>query len=192
MKTKIVSISKVNNIEIQSVEKDNEYYVPVRPICDALGIDVEGQRQRIERDEILSSVAFMTKATGGDKKEYEMLCLPIKYVFGWLFSIDVNRIRPEAKDVVLAYKMECYDILYDHFFGQYQNIDRQIKETAARKARIKTIKEDLEKNPPQDERIKELMELESLQNKESRLPFSQIGKRLKNEYQLIINFQETK
>ncbi|NJL06250.1 MAG: hypothetical protein HC911_15365 [Chloroflexaceae bacterium] len=35
--------------------------VPVRPVCDVLGVDWEGQRQRIARDEVLgSTVVEMT------------------------------------------------------------------------------------------------------------------------------------
>ena len=78
METK--KIFTINNVDIV-VTDDN--LVPIKPICEALGVDNEGQRQRIERDEILTSVAFMTKATGKDGKTYDMIALPIKYVFGW-------------------------------------------------------------------------------------------------------------
>ncbi len=190
-KTKLTVVSKVNSIEIQTVEKDKDYCVPIRPICDALGVDFSAQRQRIDRDEILCSTVVVITTVAADKKEREMYCLPIKYVWGWLLTIDVSRVKEEAKEVVIAYQMECYDVLYNYFFGQYQNMDKQIKEAAARKARIKQLRDDLEENPPQDKRIQELMELEKTQTKESRLPYSHIGKRLKDEYQLIINFQES-
>lgn len=60
METKI--IARVNNVDILSTS--DEQLVAIKPICEAIGIDWEGQRQRIERDEILSSVACMIKATG--------------------------------------------------------------------------------------------------------------------------------
>ena len=44
----------------------------IRPICEALGVDPEGQRQRIERDEILGPTACMIKAVAGDGKDREM------------------------------------------------------------------------------------------------------------------------
>ena len=34
---------------------DPNQLVPIKPICDALGIDAKAQRNRIDRDEILSS-----------------------------------------------------------------------------------------------------------------------------------------
>ena len=64
MKTR--NLATVNNVSIQIVDENNEKSVPIKPICEAIGVNFEGQRQRIERDEILSSVAFMTKATGSD------------------------------------------------------------------------------------------------------------------------------
>ena len=57
----------------------------------------------------------MTKATGSDGKDYEMFCLPLKFVFGWLFSIDTSRVKDEARPEVIAYKLQCYNVLYDYF-----------------------------------------------------------------------------
>lgn len=53
METKI--ITRVNNVDI--VSTSDEQLVPIRPICEALGIDANGQKQRIERNEILGPVA---------------------------------------------------------------------------------------------------------------------------------------
>lgn len=65
MDTKL--IARVNNVDI--IATSDEQMVAVRPICEALGIDWEGQRQRIERDEILSSTAFIIKAVAADGKK---------------------------------------------------------------------------------------------------------------------------
>ena len=62
METKI--IARVNNVDI--VSTSDEQLVAIKPICEAIGINWEGQRQRIERDEILGSVACIIKATGKD------------------------------------------------------------------------------------------------------------------------------
>ncbi len=107
-------VATVNNVAIV-VTGDENQFVPVKPICEALGIDFEGQRQRINRDEILSSIAFMTKVVAADGKEREMVNLPFKYVFGWLFTIDTSRVSEEARPAVIKYKLECYDALYEHF-----------------------------------------------------------------------------
>lgn len=108
-------ITTINETEIVTVENDGTIYVPIRPLCNAIGIDPEGQRQRIMRHYILSSVAFTLKATGTDGKSYDMLCLPLEYVYGWLFTIDANLVDADIRDNVATYQRECYEVLYKHF-----------------------------------------------------------------------------
>lgn len=113
MNTKI--ITRVNNVDI--VATSDEQLVPIRPICEALGVDFAGQRKKIQEDEDLSSVVDLTPSTGADGKQYEMLCLPIRYIFGWLFTINPKNVNPESQDAVRVYRRSCYDALYAHFFG---------------------------------------------------------------------------
>ena len=110
-------ISKINGVDIVTVDRDGEIFVPIKPICEAIGIDVESQRDKINSDEILSSVAVFCTATGADGKSYEMQCLPLRYVYGWLFTINPRKVAPEAREVVTRYRRECYDVLYEHFTG---------------------------------------------------------------------------
>lgn len=56
-----------------------------------------------------------------------MLCLPIQHVHGWLFSIQIAKVKPEAKELLLAFKKECYAVLFGHFFGKNKNIESNIK-----------------------------------------------------------------
>lgn len=137
METK--SIITVNNADIL-VSNDEERMVPIRPICQALGIDPEGQRQRIERDPILGSRAFNVKAVALDGRVLDMYAIPIRFVFGWLFSIDTSKVNAYAQEAVINYKLECYNALFDYFsdratfIEQKQNeIDKQL--TVVEKAR---------------------------------------------------------
>lgn len=68
----ISTISKVNGIEIITVDQDGETFVPIRPICQALGIDDKRQREKIQMDEILSSVGGLKPSTEADGKMYKM------------------------------------------------------------------------------------------------------------------------
>ncbi|MBR8719965.1 hypothetical protein IX307_001148 [Bacteroides pyogenes] len=111
METKI--IARVNNVDI--VSTSDEQLVAIKPICEALGIDVNGQRQRIERDEILGSTACIIHAVAADEKQREMYAIPYRYIFGWLFSIDISKVNENARESVKRYKQECYDALYEHF-----------------------------------------------------------------------------
>lgn len=116
MKTEIV---KVNDIQIECpYHKENkQHYVAVKPICMALGIDHSAQIKRIKEHPDFGSVVVTVTTTGADGKQYEMFCLPVKMVFGWLFTIDEHLVKPEAKDNLRRYRAECYDALYQHFTG---------------------------------------------------------------------------
>ena len=102
-----------NNQQLLTVEKDGIKYVAVKPICENLGLDWDSQRKRIDRDDVLSSVKVIMTATGSDDKNYEMVCLPIDYINGFLFGIDTSRVSEEIRPVVLYYKRECYKALFE-------------------------------------------------------------------------------
>lgn len=113
METK--KIFTINNVDIVVT---NDGLVPIKPICEALGIEVEPQRRKLKEDEDLDSVTTIKVATGADGKQYEMVCLPHQFVYGWLFTINPKNVKPEAKETVRKYRMECFWILYNHFHEQ--------------------------------------------------------------------------
>ena len=119
-----VVVAKINNQEIVVLGNNEERYIPIKPICEALGIAPQKQAEKIKEDEILGSVATLRVATGADGKQYEMFCLPLQYIFGWLFTINPKNVNEEAREAVVKYRQECYDVLYRHFFG---NMRRQIE-----------------------------------------------------------------
>lgn len=52
-------ITKINGIDIVAVEKDGEIYLPVTPICNAIGIDAKAQRDKIQNDDFLCSTGVI-------------------------------------------------------------------------------------------------------------------------------------
>jgi hypothetical protein len=94
-----------------------EIYVPMRQICDYLGLAFAGQRARINRDPVLSEATQIVSIAGGSAKggNPNLLCLPLKYLPGWLFGISVSRVKPELQEKILRYQRECYDVLWDAF-----------------------------------------------------------------------------
>jgi hypothetical protein len=54
----------------------------------------------------------MIQATGADGKEYEMYAIPFRYVFGWLFSVDVSKVNEDARENVLKYKLTTIFFYY--------------------------------------------------------------------------------
>lgn len=136
---------------IIETETGHTTYVPVKPIVDYLGLAWTGQQQRIQRDPILSEVALIVRIesenmsqTGGNPN---VLCLPLDFINGFLFGIQVNRVRQELQEKVLTYQRECYRVLAAAFIEEQPQPttvgDRaavvalqQIKETALAIARM--------------------------------------------------------
>ena len=134
-------IAKVNNVAIMA-SNDPRQLVPIKPICDALGIDAKAHRNRIDRDEILNSTGVIMTSVAADGKEREMYCIPLRYVFGWLFSIDTNRVDEVVRPLVIKYKMQCYDVLYDHFSSYACFVNQKQKRQAEDWARIQILKKE--------------------------------------------------
>jgi len=88
--------------------------VAMRPICDAIGLDWEGQRQRIRRHPVLSKGACMIKAPSKSGIQ-KFLTLPLNKLNGWLFGIDANRTKPEIREKLVEYQAECFDVLSDYW-----------------------------------------------------------------------------
>ncbi len=114
MNSTLVAVN-FNNQTLTATLVDGIPHVALKPICENLGIDWEAQNQRIKRHPVLNSVACMIKATAADGKMYEFIMLPIKFLNGWLFGIDANRVKAEAKEPVIKYQIECFEVLANHF-----------------------------------------------------------------------------
>ena len=111
-KSKIV---KFNNQHIPVYFVGDKPFVAMKPICENIGLDWDGQRQRIKRNHVLNSTACMIKVVAQDNKDREVLALPFSMLNGWLLGVDANKVKPEIKDTLVKYQLECYDVLYKHF-----------------------------------------------------------------------------
>ncbi|MBB3103747.1 hypothetical protein FHR87_002144 [Azomonas macrocytogenes] len=92
--------------------QSGERLVAMRPICEGIGLGWQSQYNRIQRDEVLSTcVVIMNMQMPGDDQRREITCLPLAYLNGWLFGIDVARCREEIRPALIQYKRECYAAL---------------------------------------------------------------------------------
>ena len=99
---------------------DGTVFVPIRPICDLIGVAWAPQYSRIKRDLILSeeqAVVTVTITTAGAvaQQTRQMVALPLKYLNGWLFGLNPSRVKAEIRDTLIRYQRECYDVLYEVF-----------------------------------------------------------------------------
>ncbi len=117
-------IEKVENIvfdgdTIQAVKENEKVWVPLKPICEAMGIDWDGQRKLLQRDEVLAATTVTMTAVGADGKQREMVCLPLDYLNGWLFKLTPSLFTSkEVREKVIRYQRECFRVLAEHFLGK--------------------------------------------------------------------------
>lgn len=107
---------EVNNQEV--------VYIPIRPICNFLGVSWQGQNRRINDDVVLADVSMSINITLTDidessrrPKTSQMVCLPLSYINGFLFGINPKRVKEEVREKLIRYQRECYQILADAFIG---------------------------------------------------------------------------
>ena len=152
--TNRLSIGRINGVEIFAVkDEDGTILVPVKPICSALGIDDRAQREKINDDEDLSSVGVLSTSTGADGKSYEMLCLPEKFIYGWIFTINPKNVTSSARNSVRMYRRKCYQALYDYFHGRAQRQQDLLDAERQAVARLSALETQIAES---DSRTKEL------------------------------------
>lgn len=168
------TIAKVNDVSIVMIDNGSKL-VPLKPICDALGISWSSQYAKIQNDEFLNSVVVLSETTGQDKKEYLMACIPFMYVFGWLFTINPKNVAPEAQEAVSKYRLECYKVLFKHFTDQsdflqqkQEALEKQIEEVERIRFDFKNAKAKLDEARQMLNQIKE-MTFEQWQSNNSQL-----------------------
>jgi len=142
-------VAKINNSEIVIVENGSKL-VPIKPICQALGIDEDAQRRKLKDDPILASTTVLSTAVAADGKSREMVSIPLMWVFGWLLTIDARNVKEEAREALIKYQVECYKALYNHFtrhaeFVEWRNamIEEQLMIVDEKKRSFSVSKKEL-------------------------------------------------
>ncbi len=110
-KSKIV---KFNNQQIPIYFFEDKPFVAMKPICENIGLQWEAQLKRLKRNHVLNKgMSIMDIPTNGGNQR--IVCLPFGMLNGWLMGVDANKVKPEIKDTLVKYQLECYDVLYKHF-----------------------------------------------------------------------------
>jgi hypothetical protein len=115
-KTVIFYDDEITAVVIEGDER--EIYIPLRPLCDYLDLSWAGQRERVNRDPVLSTVMAtvrVTRTEGERTVERELLAIPLDYLNGWLFGVSAARVKPELRDRLITYQRDCYRVLAREF-----------------------------------------------------------------------------
>lgn len=131
-----------NGRKILATLQTGEWWVAVKPLCEALEVDYKQQAKNILEDGILSQLSCEHTMVAADNKLRKMTCLPERYVYGWLFSIRSESVK------LLEYKRTCYDLLYNHFHGALTGRVGIITERSAIDVEMEKAKKELTESEP--------------------------------------------
>ena len=124
MENKLVKFYETELITF--IDQLGKPFIAVKPICDAIGLNANTALKGIRNHPILGPDSAIQHHQIGENQKREYLMLPIEYLNGWLFSIDIKRVNPDAQQKLIVYQKECYQVLFKAFFGVTRNIvDKQ-------------------------------------------------------------------
>ena len=130
-----------NEKTIYFKEVGNEYWIAIKPICDALNVDYIRAYKNISEDKNLSQLLSEQTMVGADNKNRKMICLPEKYIYGWLFSLR------SKSEVLKQYQMKCYEVLFNYFNGAIIGRKKLLEKQADTQKKIERVEQELKSNP---------------------------------------------
>ena len=113
-----INVAIINNVSLQVVADDREQLVAVKPVCEILGVNYTTQVEKLKEHPIFSSTIPLRGTVGADGKTREMLCIPLRLVPGWLFSINPDNVKEEVRENLIQFQLKCNDVLFDYFFNR--------------------------------------------------------------------------
>lgn len=120
----LIDYLKLNGREIAWLWRDGEAFIPVRPICDILGLAYQPQHRKLQGPESRSRVTMMV-TTGADGKRYEMLCLAYPDFLMWLATISPSRVKEEAREPLNRLLDEIKLVLAAHYHDRLLGESRE-------------------------------------------------------------------
>ena len=104
--------------ELVTTEVNNIPHVAMRPLVEAIGLNWPSQYTKLIADSAKWGVAMIATPSAGGAQN--TLCIPLRKLNGWLFSIDADRVAPELRDTIVMYQEECFEVLYEYWHGGRQ------------------------------------------------------------------------
>lgn len=84
--------------------------IPVRTICDVLGLDLEAQSARLREHEVLARGLRVVNVPIGNRVRSVMALLH-RWIPFWLATISPNLVRADVRDKLVRYQIEVADVL---------------------------------------------------------------------------------
>jgi len=148
MKKTVEKFLEFNGKKIFFIAADGQWWIAIKPICEALGVDYISQFKNVKEEKILSQLLSEQTIVAADNKLRKMVCLPEFFIYGWIFQIQ------STSDELQAYKFECYRVLFQYFHGSITGRKELITEKAKTIIEINQLEQKLADNAEHQQLIK--------------------------------------
>lgn len=106
-----------HGMQVQVIKGDDKYYwIPVKKICDNIGIDFQKQLTKIKDSEVMTCIYHMVYS-GGQKRR--VFCLRKDFLGFWLATLQTKSIKDEEiRKKIIVYQREICKVIDDYLtFG---------------------------------------------------------------------------
>ena len=99
----LVEGEEVTAVRVEGAGEGKDIFLPLRPMCAALGIDYSGQTQRIRRHDVMAEGLRRVRIeTGGGGQVF--LCLELESTLMWLATVEGRRVKESLRQRLHLYQ----------------------------------------------------------------------------------------
>jgi hypothetical protein len=100
---------------IYTLEYEGEYYTPIKPIVENLGIDWSSQATKLRNNKKRWATVVINTIVGKDQKNRDMVFIPVKKILGFLSTIHPQRVANNIRPKLVQYQNECDEALWNYW-----------------------------------------------------------------------------
>ena len=89
-------------------------YVAMKPIVENLGMSWSTKQTKLMKQISKFNCVHMNMVAA-DGKLRKLLCLPLKKLNGWLYSMNPEKVRDDIRDKLIQYQEECFTVLHNYW-----------------------------------------------------------------------------
>lgn len=91
--------------------------IPVRLVCERLGLDLNNQSKRLRKHPVLRQSLRKDRVPIGERMQ-EIMVILHKYIPFWLATIDPNQVDEQYRNALILYQTELVDVLAAFYLRQ--------------------------------------------------------------------------
>lgn len=118
--------------QLMIVNHNGEPYVPMKPVVENMGLAWQSQLYKVSKNPKRWGITKMVIPTQSGMQE--MVCLPLRKLFGWLATVSPNKVNPSIKDKIIRYQDECDNVLWQYWTNKHQSMQDELNKLIAQES----------------------------------------------------------